>query len=80
MTVQRTKEVGIRKVLAPAQTKLFICFQRIYHTHWNCLCDCYTHSMVFHAQLAAELCYRIIISWWLFAAGGLLLSLLHLQQ
>jgi ABC-type antimicrobial peptide transport system permease subunit len=81
MAVQRIKEVGIRKVLGATAgnivylfSKEFIILIAIAFAIATPIAWYYMH------QWLQDYAYRINISWWLFAAGGLLQLLLHLQQ
>ena len=54
---QRTKEIGIRKVLGCGGVKNCCAyFKRIYHPHFNCLCDRRSRRLLFRAQMAAGFC------------------------
>jgi putative ABC transport system permease protein len=79
MAVQRTKEVGIRKVLGASAYKIVYLFSKEFvlliavafaiatPIAWN-----FMHNWL------QNYAYRIIISWWLFAAGGFLAIIIAL--
>jgi putative ABC transport system permease protein len=79
MAVQRIKEVGIRKILGATAgsivylfSKEFIILIAIAFTIATPLAWYYMH------QWLQDYAYRINISWWLFAAGGLVAIIIAL--
>jgi ABC-type antimicrobial peptide transport system permease subunit len=71
MAVQRTKEVGIRKVLGASADKIVYLFSKEFIMLIAIAFAIATPiAWYFMHNWIQNYAYRIIISWWLFAAGG----------
>jgi ABC-type antimicrobial peptide transport system permease subunit len=71
MAVQRTKEVGIRKVLGASADKIVYLFSKEFIMLIAIAFAIATPiAWYFMHHWLQNYAYRIIISWWLFAAGG----------
>lgn len=71
MAVQRTKEVGIRKVLGASADKIVYLFSKEFIMLIAIAFAIATPiAWYFMHNWLQNYAYRIIISWWLFAAGG----------
>jgi len=71
MTVQRTKEVGIRKVLGASADKIVYLFSKEFIILIGIAFAIATPiAWYFMHNWLQNYAYRVIISWWLFAAGG----------
>jgi ABC-type antimicrobial peptide transport system permease subunit/AraC-like DNA-binding protein len=72
MAVQRVKEVGIRKVLGATTSNIVYLFSREFIILITIAFAIATPiAWYFMHQWLQDYAYRISISWWLFAAGGL---------
>lgn len=79
MTVKKTKEVGIRKVLGASVTSILILFSKEFL--WLVVIALALATPVAYygmQQWLTGFVYRIDMSWWMFAAGGLLAILISL--
>src|SRR4029450_3437910 len=72
MAVQRIKEVGIRKVLGATSANIVYLFSKEFVILIAIAFSIATPiAWYFMQQWLQDYAYRISISWWLFAAGGL---------
>jgi ABC-type antimicrobial peptide transport system permease subunit len=69
MAVQRIKEVGIRKVLGASAVNIVYLFSKEFIMLIAIAFAIAASWMVLHAN-GCGILYRIIFSWWFFAAGG----------
>jgi len=79
LTERRTKEIGIRKVLGASVARIWFLLTREFLAPVLLACMIVFPLAIWalHATLQ-ELDYRITLTWWMFAAGGLLSILIAL--
>ena len=71
-TEQRTREIGIRKVLGASSIRCCFFYRRNFFAGEHCIYYFHSFNLVGHAQLAEQFCLSHGYEWWIFAAGGLL--------
>ena len=79
LTERRTKEIGIRKVLGASVARIWFLLTREFLAPvlLACLITFPLSILVLHSALQ-EMDYRITLTWWMFASGGLLSILVAL--